>query len=284
MCKVIEFNGYRGNKKIQKRKQVKTGIETNRKLSVQELVTEEWLKEYMQKGWSITKMFFHIVEQYGYINGRGGRKYVFEDIKRDAKYSEMYPEIENKRYKAPLWVKIEGEWYYIEMYHDSASQKAFKNKWIEVGNYNVKGCLITFVDLKMAELKRMWESHDLIGLVNKLNDYYYGSSFDVEDMSKEKYWVVFGSEETSRRCTYRLIEMELHRYAILEGTELETGSKHMVLMYEKNGAKEYEKYYKEQYGSVNLPLLYKEWNPMGENWRTCIGNHEKLYKRLVVTD
>lgn len=284
MCTIIEFNKYRGNKEIQCGKQIKIGTQTNRKLKVQELVSGDWLKKYMQNGWNITKMILHIIEQYGYIRCYNRKEYVFEDIRRDVRYSEMHPEVENKRYKAPLWVKIDGEWYFVEMWHDSVNQKAFSNKWIEIGNYDIKGFLIDFRDLKMAELKRMWESRDLIGLVKKLNDYYYEKSFhEVLDESRNNCSVIFGSEKASRKCTYKLVELELWKYAILEGTDMETGSKHMVLMYEKNRAKEYEKYFKEQYGNTGMSLLYKQWKPMERNWKASL-DYGKLYKRLVVTD
>ena len=41
-------------------------------------------------------MIYHNIEQYGYIYCRDGKKYVFEDIKKDTKYYKIYPQIENK--------------------------------------------------------------------------------------------------------------------------------------------------------------------------------------------
>lgn len=285
MCKVINFNEYRGNKAVQEKKQIAKRTLTDRKLRVQELMTVDWMKEYIREGWNINDMLFHIIEQYGYIRCKDGKKYVFEEIRRDARYSEMYPEVGNRRYKAPLWVKVKGEWYFVELYNDSAKERAFDNKWIEIGNYNVKGFLICSCELKMAELKRMREKLDIAGLANKLNNYYYDAPFNILiDESMDKYPVVFGTEKNSRDCTYKLVELESYSYAILEGTELETGSKHMVLMYEKNGAKEYAKYFKEQYGNAGLPLLYKPWNPMEVNWKICIGRNDRLYKRLTIED
>lgn len=284
MCKVINFNEYRGNKVAQERKQTVKRALTDRKLRVQELMTVDWMKEYIQKGWSISKMLFHIIEQYGYIRCEDGKKYVFEEIRRDARYNEMYPEVGNKRYKAPLWVKVKGEWYFVELYNDPAKEKAFDNKWIEIGNYNVKGFLISSYDLKMGELKKMWEKLDIVGLAKKLNDDYYDSYNIVIDESRCDRSVVFGTEKTSRDCTYKLMELEQYGYAILEGTEIKTGSKHMVLLYEKNGAKEHAKYFKEQYGNAGVPLLYRPWNSMEVNWKVCIGRNNRLYKRLVMED
>lgn len=286
MCKMINFNEYRGNKATKaakERKLIAQRTLTDRKLRVQELMTVDWMKEYIQKGWSISDMLFYIIEQYGYIRCKDGKKYVFEETRRDAKYNEMYPEVGNRRYKAPLWVKVKGEWYFVELYNDSAKEKAFDNKWIEIGNYNVKGFLISSYELKMAELKRMWEKLDIVGLANKLNDYFYDNPFNIViDESRCNRSVVFGTEKTSRDCTYKLVELESYSYAILEGTELETGNKHMVLLYEKNEAKEHAKYFKEQYGDAGRPLLYKPWNPMEVNWKVCIGRNNRLYKRLVM--
>lgn len=110
----------------------------------------------------------------------------------------MYPEVGNRRYKAPLWVKVKGEWYFVELYNDSAKEKAFDKKWIEIGNYNVKGFLISSCDFKMAELKRMWEKLDIVGLANKLNDYFYDAPFNIIiDESRCDHSVVFGTEKTA---------------------------------------------------------------------------------------
>ena len=173
MCKVINFNEYSGNKGVRKGKKIAKGVVADRKLRVQELVTKEWLMEYMQKDWGLSKLVFHVIEQYGYIRCRDGKKYVFEEIRRDVKYHEMYPEIENKRLKAPLWVKVSGEWHFVEMYTDSAGQKSFINKMAELGNYNVKGFCVDLYGLKTQELKRMLADNGLAGAVGKINDAYY---------------------------------------------------------------------------------------------------------------
>ena len=63
MCKVINFNEYRGNKKVQERKKIVKEVVTDRKLRVQELMDTDWIKEYMQKGWGLSKLVFRIIEK-----------------------------------------------------------------------------------------------------------------------------------------------------------------------------------------------------------------------------
>ena len=232
MCKMINFNEYRGNKAAQERKLIAQRTLTDRKLRVQELVTADWIKEYMQKGWGLSKLVFRIIEQYGYIRCRDGKKYVFEEIRRDARYHEMYPEVENKRLKAPLWVKVNGEWYFVELCTDTASQKAYLNKKAELGNYDVKGFCVDLYGLKTQELKRMLESNDLAGAIGKINDFYYDNKWIEQTSSICRTSVTFGSEKNRRDCTYKLLEQTYH-YAILEGTEVETGDKHLVLLYDE---------------------------------------------------
>lgn len=282
MCKVVNFNEYRGNKAVQEKKKIAKGAVTDRKLSVQELVTADWIKEYMQKDWGLSKLVFHIIEQYGYIRCRGGKKYAFEEIRRDVKYHEMYPEVENKRLKAPLWVKCSGEWYFVELYTDTASQKAFMNKLSELGNYDVKGFCVDLYGLKTQELKRMLEANDLSGAIGKINDAYYDNKWIEQTSSTCRTSVTFGSEKTRRDCTYKMLEQTYH-YAILEGTEVETGNQHLVLLYDEYEPKEYAKYFKEKYGKTDIPRLYAKWNKrLDDNWRLCIMGCSVLHKRFVV--
>ena len=282
MCKMINFNEYRGNKAAQERKLIAQRTLTDRKLRVQELVTADWIKEYMQKGWGLSKLVFRIIEQYGYIRCRDGKKYVFEEIRRDARYHEMYPEVENKRLKAPLWVKCSGEWYFVELCTDTASQKAYLNKKAELGNYDVKGFCVDLYGLKTQELKRMLESNDLAGAIGKINDFYYDNKWIEQTSSTCRTSVTFGSEKNRRDCTYKMLEQTYH-YAILEGTEVETGDKHLVLLYDEHEPKEYAKYFKAKYGETGIPRLYAKWNKrLDDNWWLCIGRCSTLQKRLVV--
>lgn len=281
MCKVINFNEYRGNKKVQERKQITKGIITDRKLRVQELMGTDWIKEYIQKGWGLSKLVFRIIEQYGYIRCRDGKKYVFEETRRDVKYHEMHPEIENKRLKAPLWVKVSGEWCFVEMYTDNAGREAFMNKMAELGNYDVKGFCVDLYGLKTQELKRMLAANDLAGAAGKINDAYYDNRWIEKTSSICRTSVTFGSEKNSRDCTYRMLEQTYH-YAILEGTEVETGDKHLVLLYDEYEPKEYAKYFKDKYGKTGIPRLYAKWDKyMDYNWWLCIQKRSTLQKRLA---
>lgn len=281
MCKVINFNEYRGNKAVSERKQIVKRTLTDRKLRVQELVTADWIKEYMQKGWGLSKLVFHIIEQYGYIRRRDGKKYIFEEIRRDTRYHEIYPEVENKRLKAPLWVKVNGEWYFVELCTDTASDKAFMNKLAELGNYGIKGFRVDLYGLKTQELKRMLESNDLKDAIGKINDLYYDNKWVEETSSTCRTSVTFGSEKDRRDCTYKMLEQTYH-YAILEGAEVETGDKHLVLLYDEYEPKEYAKYFKDKYGKTGIPRLYAKWDKyMDYNWRLCIKRCSTLQKRLL---
>lgn len=282
MCKVINCNEYRGNKAIQERKQIAKGVVTDRKLRVQELMDADWIKEYMQKGWGLSKLVFRIIEQYGYIRCRDGKKYVFEEIKRDTRYHEMYPEVENKRLKAPLWVKVNGEWYFVELCTDTASDKAFINKLAELGNYGIKGFCVNLYGLKTQEFKRMLADNDLAAAAGKINDAYYGNRWIEKTSSICRASIAFGSEKNRRDCTYKMLEQAYH-YAILEGEELETGNKHLVLIYDEYEPRKYAEYYKDKYGKTGIPRLYTKWDKYVDiNWRLCIKRCSTLQKRLVV--
>lgn len=284
MCKMINFGEYRKNKEVKEMKQTVKRSVTDRKLSVNELVTVDWIKEYIQKGWGISKLVFHIIEQYGYICCNDGKKYVFEEIRRDVKYYEMYPEIENKRLKAPLWVKVSGEWYFVEMCTDTASQEAYMNKKAELGNYDVKGFCVDLYGIKTQELKRMLADNDLAGAVEKINDFYNDryKKWVEKTSSQCRTSITFGSEKNRRDCIYKMLEQTCH-YAILEGTEQETGNKHLVLLYDEYEPKEYAKYYKDKYGKTGMPCLYAQWNKrLDDNWWLCIKRCSTLQKRLVV--
>lgn len=283
MCEVIKFKEYRVNKAIQKKKKLVQRAITDRKLTVQELVTADWMKEYIQKGWGFSKLVFHIIEQYGYIRCRDGKKYVFEEIRRDVRYHEMYPEVENKRLKAPLWVKVSGEWYFVEMCTDTASQEAYMNKKAELGNYDVKGFCVDLFGIKTQELKRMLAVNDIAGAVGKINDFYYDNKWIEKTSTICKTSVTFGSEKNCRDCTYKILEQTYH-YAILEGTELETGNKHLVLLYDEYDPKEYAKYFKDKYGKTGMPRLYAKWNKrLDDNWWLYMRRCSTLQKRLVVS-
>lgn len=282
MCKMINFGEYRKDKEVKEMKQIVKRSVTDRELNVNELATVDWIKEYMHNGWGLSKLVFRIIEQYGYIRCRDGKKYVFEEIRRDTRYHEMYPEVENKRLKAPLWVKVNGEWYFVELCTDTASGKAFINKLAELGNYGVKGFRVDLYGLKTQELKRMLESNNLKEAIGKINDFYYDNKWIEQTSSTCRTSVTFGSEKNRRDCTYKMLKQTYH-YAILEGTEVETGNKHLVLLYDEYEPKEYAKYFKDKYSKTGIPRLYAKWNKrLDDNWWLCIRRCSTLQKRLMV--
>ena len=288
MCAIINFNEYRfkTTKKGEFNPAGKTGLmdrKTNvsRKCTIRSLVSEEWIKEYINNGWGLMRLIYHIIEQYGYICCRDGKKYVFEDIKKDTKYYKMYPQIENKRLKAPLWVKVSGEWYFIEVITDTVSWRAYMDKFAELGNYDVKGFVISMDSVKTQVLKMLMDKNDLVNAAGMISDCYERAIKEIHDTSGCKASVSFGCEKTVRKCAYRMLELGLHEYVILEGTELETGKKHLVLLCGNEKAEEHDKYYKLQYKNTGIPLLYGKWNPQKQNWKTCISRLEKLNKRRM---
>lgn len=281
MCKIVSFAEYKRNKRVKKAVQTEKRVEECGKLTVKELVTVEWFKEWMQDKRSLSKLIFHIIEQYGYIDCRDGKRYVFEDIKRDVKYYEMYPEVENKRFKAPLWVKVSGEWYFVEIYTDSASLNAFENKMAALGKYDVKGFFVGFYGIKTQETKSMLEKNDVAGLVKKISDFYHEARRAAKTSSTCTVRIAFGEEKNRRNCTYKLLE-DLNDHFILEGTELETGNKHLVLLYATYNQKKQAKYFKDKYEKEGLPLMYAGLSKyFDENWRRAIGRCKCLYKRFI---
>lgn len=281
MCEIINFSEYKGLIAAKRVNPAGRTRQAGGSIKTHKFVSKEWMKEFLQKGWSVSKLIAHIIEQYGYICcGRGREKYVFEEVKRDVKYYEMYPEIEEKHFKAPLWVKVNGEWYFVEVYTDSASLGAFQNKWREVGNYDVKGFVVDLYGLNKRKIKQMLEEYDVAGAAKEICSIYEEGIHEIMGDSECKASVSFGSETAKRDCTYRLVELKPFRYAIVEGTELKNGSKHMVLLYDKVEKKESVEYFRENYKNAGMPLLYGQWHTLAGNWKSCISYKDKLYKRL----
>lgn len=226
-------------------------------------------------------MIYHNIEQYGYIYCRDGKKYVFEDIKKDTKYYKIYPQIENKRLKAPLWVKVSGEWYFIEVITDTDSWRAYMDKFAEIGNYDVKGFIISMNSVKTHALKMLLDKNDIVNAAGMISEYYDRAIKEICDTLGCSASVSIGCEKTVRKCTYRMLELGSHEYVILEDMELETGKKHLVLLCGNEKAEEYNKYYKKHYKNAGLPLLYGKWNPQKESWKTCISRLKKLNKCMM---
>lgn len=278
MCKIINFSMYKGTKKENVEEKVQ---KAGRSIKTYKFVSKEWFEEFQKNGWGVSKLIVHVIEQYGYIRCGDGKKYTFEEVKRDVKYHEMYPEIE-ENFKAPLWVKINGEWYFVEYYTDFTSNCNLKCKWAQIGNHDVKGFFVNLYGLNRQKLKRMIEENDLAGAVKEIVICHIMGYHSVMGGNTDcKASVSFGSETVKRDCIYKLVELEAYRYAILEGTELKDGSKHMVLLYDTVESKEYAGYFREKYKNAGVPLLYGQWSASTDNWKSCIKNKEKLYKRLV---
>lgn len=127
----------------------------------------------------------------------------------------------------------------------------------------------------------MLESNDLKEAIGKINDFYYDNKWIEQTSSICRTSVTFGSEKNRRDCTYKMLEQTYH-YAILEGAEVETGNKHLVLLYDEYEPKEYAKYFKDKYGKTGIPRLYAKWDKyMDYNWRLGIKRCSTLHKRLV---
>lgn len=281
MCQIINFNQYKGMKEGRQLNSVKRPSVAGGDERVRDLVSAEWYKEYLQKGWGLSKLVCHVIGQYGSIRCGRREEYVFEEIKSDVAYHQMHPEVENKRLKAPLWVRVKGEWYFVEVYTDCASNRAIDEKRIETGNYGMKGFYVDLYGLDKKKIKEMLAQRDIKGAVKEICRKYEEGYHDAIDFSNCKASVSFSGEKKERKCTYKLAELERHEYAILEGTETETGDRHLVLLCGKDTAKEYAVYFKEKYKNTGLSLLYGQWEPEKENWRDCIRRQEKLYRRPV---
>lgn len=281
MCKVINFNEYRGNKSEKKvAKKVEQTKRSNTKKSASGLSTEALIKEFVENGRSVLKLVLYIIEQYGCIGENGSP---FEEVKRDMKYCEICPEIENKRLKAPLAVKISGEWYAVEVVTNSSSNAAFWRKWETIGNYNMKGFRIDVSDINRGDMKYLLDTKEqncfLKEIVENIHHFYlYSYVFHFE----RKSFVEISGEDTRITCMYKMKEL-FTGFVILEGTDADTGAKHMVLLCKGNRKKEYAEYYLEKYVNAGIPLFYvnSRYGITG-NWKTDMMslNSRTIYRSL----
>ena len=273
MCKVINFNEYRGNKDTKREaRKVRRTNKRIEKRNTGRLSAEALIKEYIQNGKSVLKLVLYIIEQYGCFYDSDT---LFEETKRDMKYCEICPEIENKRLRAPLAVKIKGEWYAVEVITNSSSDAAFKKKWETIGNYNVKGFCVNVSDLGRSEmtywLDRKEQDFWLETIVEKIHDIYFYNKW-IQPFERMSVVEIYG-EDTRIRCTYKMKELSLPDYVILEGTEIDTGDKHMLLLYEGNKKKEYAEYYREKYADAGIPLFYRKWSSnITKDWKSEMMN------------
>lgn len=284
MCKVVDFNEYRGNKDTKKNGEVKKRAKKDGKITTDGLSTDALIKEFKQNGRSVFKLVLYIIEQYRCIPGYN---MFFEEIKRDMKYNEICPEITNKRLKAPLGVKIKGEWYALEVVTDSSGASALRRKWETIGNYNVRGFCFEEIDLSYRDMKRRleWKDMDyyekLKDIVEAVHRYCSGGNFVYFFECRTS--IKINGEENERYCTYKMLELSLPDYAILEGTEIKTGDKHLVLLYKYKGREpeKYAEYYRKKYENTGLPLLYKKWyGTRSGTWKSEMMNFGTLSKCL----
>lgn len=280
MCKIINFREYKRRIAMKKAVQVKAEEPIARKSREKDLVTAEWCEEFIRKGWGLSKLIGHVIEQIGCIHCREAREdYVFEEIKKDTAYCQMYPEVQNKRLRAPLWVKIKGEWYFVEVCTDSVSHSYLSDKRVELGNYDVKGFIVDLYGLNKKKLKSMLAENNIAGAAEEIRKKYKEGSHAMWNNLGCRTSVSFGRKKSQRDCTYKLAELQPHRYAIVEGTEVKTGDKHLVLLCGSINVKGFANYFKEKYKDAGIPLLFGHWEAAIENWKSCIRKQEKLYRQ-----
>jgi hypothetical protein len=280
MCKVINFNEYRGNKDTKKAAgkagQAKKYVE---KRDTGGLSTEALIKEYVQNGKSVLKLILYIIEQYGCFYDSDT---LFEETKRDVRYCDIYPEIENKRLKAPLAVKIKGEWFAVEVLTNSSSNAAFRKKWEVIGNQNVKGFRVEVLELGQSWmtywLDRKEQDIWLGTIVEKIHDLYF---YNKRAIPFARMTIVeIDGEDTRIRCIYKMKELSLPDYVILEGTEINTGDKHMLLLHKGNKKKKYTEYYREKYADAGIPLFYAKWrSDRTKDWKSEMMNGSRVIYR-----
>lgn len=282
MCKVVNFNEYRGNKDTKetarKAGQVKKDV---KKKNTGGLSTEALIKEFVENGRSVLKLVLYIIEQYGFIDENGCP---FEDVKRDVKYCEICHEIENKRLKAPLAVKISGEWHAVEVVTNSSSNAAFWRKWETIGDYNIKGFCIDVSGINQGDMKyflsEKYRDFCLKEIVENIHHFYLNgkSIFHFERKSV----VEISGEDTRITCIYKMKEL-FYDFVILEGTEVVTGARHMVLLCKGSRKREYAEYYLEEYADAGIPLFYVNSRyGITENWKSDMMsyNPRTIYRNL----
>lgn len=283
MCTVVNFDEYRGNKNTKKSEETKKRAKKGER-PISGLSTDALINEFKQNGRSVFKLVLYIIEQYGCIPDYSDM--VFEEVKRDMKYSEICPEITNKRLKAPLGVKMKGEWYALEVVTSHSAARAMERKWEIIGNYNVKGfCLdkirLSYKDMQSLMVWRNTEHYDgLKTIVEEVLDCCSrGNNLFSFECRKS---IIISGEENERHCIYKMLELSLPDYAILEGTEIKTGDKHLLLFYKYKGREpeKYAKYYREKYSWMGIPLLYAGWHSDRPNWKSAIEHNSTRYKRF----
>lgn len=259
MNKVIEIRKFKEEKKVGKVSEEKRKkFNMYGKLETKAVSTDTLIKEYLKCDKSLLKLAVYIIEQYGYLCCRN-KEYIFEEIKRDMKYCEVQPEI-SKRYKAHLGVKVNGEWHFIEVKTNYSN--AFDKKFNEIGNYNIKGFRLGLEQLSSTEMKSEIAMGELDNIVNLVHDFVLESmKYSITTFDCQKFvFLPSGMVEAK----YKMLELDMPVYAIIEGTEVLSGQKHLVFLYRGESGREYAKYYRKKYADSGLPLYYSQMTTLNE--------------------
>ncbi len=281
MCKIIEFNGNRGNKDAKRIEQIRREAEKHEQRHTGGLSTEALVKEYVQNGKSIQKLVRYMIEQYGYMfNNR--KNNIIEEVKRDVRYCDIYPEVKNKRFRAPLAVKIMGRWHMVEIWTTYASIKAFWSKMETIGNYNVSGFYMNLTKLETKEMKELlWNKqieYFLPAIVEKVHDiFFYEGSCSTRTFDQPTSVTVKG-EPGYMFCDYKMLEL-LRGNVILEGVESKTNNKHLLMMCYGDELGKYANYFEEKYRDAGVPLFYTRWRDRDNvmDWKTALRTGRSIH-------
>ena len=273
MCKIIEFNGHRGNVNTKRIERIRREAEKCEPRHTGGLSTEALIKEYVQNGKSIQKLVRYMIEQYGYMF-TDSKNNIIEEVKRDVRYCDIYPEIKNKRFRAPLAVKIRGRWHMVEIFTTYASVKAFRNKMDTIGNYNVSGFSIYLTKFETREMTDLlWNKESEYfwpAIVEKAHDiFFYEGIHDTYTFDKD-IEVRVKDEPGFMFCQYKMLELSFPDYVILEGVDNRTNNKHLLMLCIGNELGKYSNYFEEKYRDADVPLFYTRWrNRAGAiDWKT----------------
>ncbi len=222
-------------------------------------VTEQWYIEYVWNGWGLTELVAHIVAQYGYISCGWQGDYIFEDVKMDATYHEMYPEIENKKMKASLWVKIKGEWYFVEINMRGVSDTAFYKKQIELKNYAVKGFEVHMCSLDRGLVRRFLREGDTAGAVREICKQYEQRRHSTLNWDGSRKIIFDSKEDKLKEYTHEVLESDNYKI-VGKVTETSTGEQYVAMLSDLKGLKENAEWFKQKYEKLGLPMLYGIWD------------------------
>lgn len=276
MCKIIEFNGNKGNMNTKRIEQIRREAEKCEQRHTGGLSTEALVKEYVQNGKNIQKLVCYMIEQYGYMFTNRENN-IIEEVKRDVRYCDIYPEIKNKRFRAPLAVKIRGRWHMVEIFTTYASVKAFRNKMDTIGNYNVSGFSIYLTKFETKEMTDLLWNKEIEcfwpAIVEKAHDiFFYEGNNRTYTFDQDITVIVKGeSGLMPMPCQYKMLELSFPDYVILEGVDIRTNNKHLLMLCIGNELEKYANCFEEKYRDADVPLFYARWRN-GADWKTALNS------------